>query len=133
MALVSRVEDFVKAGQAAQAAVDKLTRPTPSVAGLATDAAEIGSRLGAVIRFLDDAAAHRAHRRHTNAATLEQLARAELRKLAGAIDVLLRRFTVEPPPLVIYRCTCGYEYRNAEPPMSIKCRDCGGVAVNFKS
>lgn len=127
---LGKLREFVRVGEAAQAAVDKLTRP--NVAHLATDAAEIGSRVGSVIRLLDDAAAHRAHRRHTNAASVEQLARSEIRKLAGAIDVLLRRFTAEPEP-VIYRCTCGYEYREPHPPMSIKCGDCGGVAVNFKS
>lgn len=127
---LGKLGDFVRAGQAAQAAVDKITRP--SAADMAIDAMGLGRQIGAVIRLLDDAAAHRAHRRHTNATSLEQLARKEIRQFAGALAAHLQRFA-EPPALVIYRCTCGYEYRNPEPPASIKCRDCGGVAVNVKA
>lgn len=85
--------DFVRAGQAAQAAVDKLT----GRARLCVDAAEIGSRVGSIVRLLDDAAADRAHRRHTNAAALEQRARAELRELAGVLDDHFRRFADGKP------------------------------------
>lgn len=70
--------------------VDRLT---PRIA---LDALEIGAKAGLIVRLLDDAAAHRAHRRHTNAAGLEQLARAELRGLLAALERHFQRFTEAP-------------------------------------
>lgn len=107
---------------------------------IALDALAIGEKVGRLAKLLDDAAAHRVYRRHTNAATLEQAARAELRQLAAALDYHFRRFVEHGGSC--YRCTCGYELRGAELddylrtlrgplPVSITCKRCGGVAVRM--
>lgn len=133
---MSRVEDFVKAGQVAQRVVDRLTPQ------LVTDAAALSSRLLSVVRLLDDAAGHRAHRRHTNAATLEQLARKELRQLGLDLETHFRRFL---PRGSRFECTCGWMLKGAEldaylrelggrpVPVSIRCVGCGGVAVSLST
>lgn len=138
-----KLADFVRAGQAAQAVVDKLTAPAwPSIAEISVDALAIGGRVGSIIRLLDDAAAHRAHRRHTNAASLEQLARAQVRQLGKELDAHFMRFTTTVAGSR-YACTCGWELRGAElvaylenarsTPASVKCKNCGGVAVRRTS
>lgn len=71
------VVEFVGRGVRAQTAVDALA---------------IGARLGIVRKALDDAAAHRAERRHTNAAALEQVARRELAALTAELATHFERF-----------------------------------------
>lgn len=139
---LGKVADFVRVGQAAQAAVDKLAprRVDRDRAQLAMDALAIGGRVGELVRLLDDAAALRVQRRHANAATFEQLARAELRVLAGLLDAHFRRFAGASR----YACTCGYTLEGAElaafletcgsaTPASMVCPKCDGVAVRMSS
>jgi hypothetical protein len=134
-----RLGDFVKAGHAAQAAVDKLAprRIERELAQACVDAAAIGTRVGRLRQLLDEAAAHRESRRHANAASLEQAARHELWLLAGLLQTHFARFTASASR---YECTCGYRLEGAElaaflevcgtsTPTSIRCPKCDGRAV----